>query len=159
VSLRFPYQAVPLQGPPPLTLAINATERWRPLVPVRLVSLTTGQFRDFDQALLDSGADDAIFPLAAALAIGVSFLPEVGTAVTIRWGGSTHPVRYGEVRLELTDGTTTWSWPARVAFSAAPIRYPLLGQAGCLQYLDATFLGADRVAMLDLNPSYPGITA
>jgi hypothetical protein len=67
-------------------------------------------------------------------------------------------VRYGEVRLELTDGSTTWSWPARVAFSAAPIRYPLLGQAGCLQYLDATFLGVDRVAVLDVNPSYPGVT-
>jgi hypothetical protein len=149
---------VPLQGPPPPTLPPNATDRWRPLVPVRLVSLTTGQFRDFDQALLDSGADDTVFPLAAALGTGVSFLPEAGTAVTIRWGGSSHPVRYGEVRLELTDGMTTWAWPARVAFTAAPIRYPLLGQAGCLQYLDATFLGVDRVTVLDLNRSYPGIT-
>jgi hypothetical protein len=156
VTLRFPYQQIPLQGPPPPTLPATARQRSRPLIPVRLTSLSTGLFRDFPSALLDSGADDTIFPLGAAQALGIAFLPAVAGGHSIRWGGASHAVRYGEVRLELSDGTERWTWQATVAFLLAPIRYPLLGQCGCLEYCDVTLRGAAQVVELEANPSFPG---
>jgi hypothetical protein len=60
------------------------------------------------------------------------------------------------VELLLTDNLSSWRWPAVIGFSPAPLRYPLLGQRGCLQYIDARFLGADLMVELETNPSYPG---
>ncbi len=34
--------------------------------------------------------------------------------------------------------------------------YPILGNAGCLQYFDTRFLGADLTMELDANWKYPG---
>ena len=45
-----------------------------------------------------------------------------------------------------------------INFSPAAIRYPILGQGGCLQFLDAKFFGLDQVVTLEPNPSYPGTT-
>ena len=42
-----------------------------------------------------------------------------------------------------------------VAFTAANVRYPLLGIAGCLEFLDARFLGQRRLLELEANPSLP----
>jgi hypothetical protein len=56
----------------------------------------------------------------------------------------------------LADDTSTYRWPTIVAFTPAPLRYSLLGMAGCLQYFDARFLGADRTLELDANWTYPG---
>jgi hypothetical protein len=67
-----------------------------------------------------------------------------------------HPLRFGAVRLELDDGQETWSWPALVGFSPAPIRYPLLGQTGCLEFMNGNFRGEDKVLLLDTVPSYLG---
>ena len=49
-----------------------------------------------------------------------------------------------------------WQWPAVIGFSPAPIRYPILGQAGCLQFFDAKFFGADLAVELEVNRAYPG---
>ncbi len=144
MSLRFPYQAEPLAGPAPPSLSPGAMARYRPLVPLRIRAPATGLFRDYSQALVDTGADDTIFPLSIAQVLNVSLLPDVPVASSIRWRGSRYPIRFGSVLLEVSDGRESWSWPALVAFTAAPIRYPLLGQAGCLQYLTVTFFGPDR---------------
>jgi hypothetical protein len=74
----------------------------------------------------------------------------------IRWGGSGYALRFGEIRLMLTDGVETWSWTAIVGFSPAPIRYPLLGEASFLQFFDVTFRGDAREVILDTNPTFPG---
>ena len=76
----------------------------------------------------------------------------------VRWRGQLYPLRFGDVELLLSDNAFAWRWPAVVAFSPAPIRYPILGQGGCLQFMDAYFLGADLVVELETNPSYPGTT-
>jgi hypothetical protein len=65
-------------------------------------------------------------------------------------------MQYSRVELELADNLGTLAWSATVAFSAAPIRYPLLGNAGCLEFLDATFFGERRVVELQANSSFPG---
>jgi len=114
----------------------------------------TGQVRQFGRAVLDPAADDTVFPLDTAGRIGAHLRPDTGHR--IRWRGQIHPLRFGAVELELDDGTAVWRWPAVVGFSPAPLRYPILGQAGCLQFFDAWFRGLDRIAELETNRSYPG---
>jgi len=44
-----------------------------------------------------------------------------------------------------------------VGFVAIRLNYNLLGHAGFLQYFDTEFRGADRMVVLTLNRSFPGI--
>jgi hypothetical protein len=151
--LRFPYQTEPLTGPAPPSLPPGTLVRWRPLVPVTIIG-PGGLQRDFGRAILDDASDDTVFPLDVAVGIGVRLHPDTGHRV--RWRGQLHALRFGQVELVLTDNHTTWRWPAMVGFPPSPLRYPLLGQAGCLQFMDARFLGADLVAELETNRTVPG---
>jgi hypothetical protein len=144
--LRFAYQEHP-RGAGPLL----------PLIPVSLTGQTSSA--RFDQAYVDTGTDVCLFPLDYGHQIGVQFLDD-GTW-TIVWGGERRKARYGKVQLELTDGTSTWSWPAGVAFLDVPpdkLRFPLLAHAGFLEFMDATFFGAKQELCLATNPSFPGTT-
>jgi hypothetical protein len=153
LMLRFLYQDEPLTGPAPPSLPAGAQVRWRPLVPVTVIG-PGGQLRDFGRAVVDPAADDTVFPLDTAWRIGVRLRPDTGHRV--RWRGQLHPLRFGDVELLLTDNASVWRWPAVVGFSPAPLRYPILGQAGCLHFMDTRFLGADRWVDLETNRSYPG---
>jgi hypothetical protein len=145
--LQFPYLAVRLKGSPPPSLPGDALIRWRPFVSVTLLGPTDR--RTLTRALLDTGSDECIFPLHLLSAIGGTPLPSTKHFVT--WRGNSMPIRHARISLMLTDDTSRYTWPATVAFSAAPIPYPLLGLAGCLQYFDARFLGADRNVELEAN--------
>jgi hypothetical protein len=151
--LRFPYLEEPLVGLAPPSLPVGAVIRWRPLVPVTLIG-PTGQMWDYGRAVLDPAADDTVFPLDTARRIGARLRPDTGHR--IRWRGQLHALRFGDVELLLTDNGSTWRWPAVVGFSPAPLRYPILGQSGCLEFLDARFLGADRILELETNRAYAG---
>jgi hypothetical protein len=106
---------------------------------------------------LDTGADDTVFPLSIAKAVGVTLVPVGGYG--LRWRGQSHPLLFGAVELELVDSSgAVCRWPAVVGFSPAPIRYPILGQAGCLNFFDARFLGEDRIVEVEANRAYPGTT-
>jgi hypothetical protein len=106
--------------------------------------------------LLDSGADDTIFPLDVAAPLGVSLLPVTGHAM--RWRGQQQPLRYGNVVLELADAAgNLLRWPAVIAFTPVNIRYPLLGIAGSLEYLDVRFLGKLCEVELEPNDAFPSI--
>jgi hypothetical protein len=153
VMLRFPFQDEVLTGPAPPSLPASALMRWRPLVPVTILG-PAGIYRDFGRAVLDPAADDSVFPLDTAGQLRIPLRPSTGHGV--RWRGQLHPLRFGDATLLLTDNGTIWRWQAVVGFSPAPIRYPILGQAGCLQFLDARFLGADLAVELETNSSYPG---
>ncbi|MCI0351216.1 MAG: hypothetical protein L0Z53_17470 [Acidobacteriales bacterium] len=142
-----------MSGPSPPSLPSGAHVRWRPLVPISVIG-PGGLFRDFGRAVLDPAADDTVFPLDTAWRIGITLRLDTGHRV--RWRGQMHPLRFGDVELLLTDQTSVWRWPAVVAFSPAPIRYPILGQASCLQFFDTQFLGADRFMELETNHDYPG---
>ena len=154
--MPFPYQDEPLPGPPPPSLLAGATVRWRPLVPLIVVG-PTGQRRVFPRALLDPGADDTVLPLALAALLGIALLADSGHG--LRWRGQGYSLRFGKVVLEFSDGSLVWRWPATVGFSPAPIRYPILGNAGCLQFFDARFRGEDRIVELEAARSFPGTTA
>lgn len=151
--LQFLYVPESLRGPAPPSLGQGATVRWRPLIPVRLIG-PAGQSRQFNKVLLDTGSDDTIFPMAAARMLGVQFVQPTGHVV--RWHGQRYGLRYGEVDLELTEGGSTWRWSAIIGFSDAPIRYPLLGNSGCLEFFDAKFFGDDHLVQLETSAAYPG---
>lgn len=119
--LQVAYQDEPLSGPPPPSLPSSSAVRWRPLVPVLIVGLT-GKQRFFSRAVLDPGADDTVFPLAIANLLGVSLHAPTGHG--LRWRGQAHPLRFGNVDLELSDGIEVRRWPAVIAFSPAPPRRP-----------------------------------
>jgi hypothetical protein len=153
VTLRFAYQDEPLTGPAPPSLSKGTTVRWRPLIPLTIIG-PTGITRDFGRAVFDPAADDTVLPIDTALRLGVRLLAPTGHGV--RWGGQLHALRFGEVDLLLTDNVTVWCWRAVVGFSPAPLRYPILGQSGCLQFIDARFLGANLIIELDANRHFPG---
>jgi hypothetical protein len=123
------------------------------LIPVTILG-PGGQVRDFGRAVVDPAADDTVFPLDTAQRVGARLRPDTGHRV--RWRGQLHPLRFGDVELLLTDNVISWRWSAVVGFSPAPLRYPILGQSGCLQFMDAHFLGADLVVELETNRSYSG---
>jgi hypothetical protein len=140
--IEFPYQTVPSRPAP------GSLFQWRPLIPIQITG-PTGKFRRIDQALVDSGSDDTILPRGFATLIDIPLNPN--PRMGVRWGGQLYPLSFGEVILTLTDGSTSLSWKTRVAFSDAPLRHPLLGQSGFLEYFDVTFLGADRIVKIAPN--------
>jgi hypothetical protein len=152
--LRFPYQDELPTGPAPPSLAAGATVRWRPLLPVEIFG-PSGLSRLFTRAVVDPAADDTVFPLDTARQIGAVLRPDTGHRV--RWRGQLHPLRFGDVELLLEDGTRIWRWPAIIGFSPAQIRYPILGTAGCLQFMDARFRGANQIVELETNPTSAGM--
>ena len=109
----------------------------------------------FGRALVDSGADDTLFPLEMVELLGIALHPPTGHAM--RWRGQRFALRYGNAELELVDDNgETLRWSAIVAFTAAALRYPLLGVCGCLEFLDVRFPGAGRMIDLEANRSHPG---
>jgi hypothetical protein len=154
--LEFPYQDEPLAGPPPPTLPATAKVRWRPLVPVTIIG-SSGKRRFFPRAVLDPGADDTVFPLAILALLGIVPRPDSGHG--LRWRGQPYPLRFADVALELSDGHAVWQWSTVAAFSQAPLRYPILGLGGCLQFFDARYLGDKRIVELQTNPTYAGTIA
>jgi len=121
-------------------------------MPVILVRPTDRRFTI--DAVLDTGSDECLFPLSVIRRISGTLRTE--TAYSITWHGTSYPVRYAEISLMLADDTSTYRWPATVAFTSAPLRYSLLGMGGCLQFFDARFRGADRTVELEANWTYPG---
>src|SRR5205807_5180790 len=116
-----------------------------------------GVFRHYPRAVVDPASDDTVFPLDTARRIRAQLRPDTGHRV--RWRGQVHPLRFGDVELILNDGISVWRWSAVVGFSPAPLRYPILGNAGCLQYFDTLFRGADLTIELNTGRSYAGSVA
>ena len=151
--LRFPYLEEPLLRSAPPSLPASSVSRWRPLVPVRVIG-PKGDSRLFLRCLVDPGSDDTIFPLDLAALIGI----QLGSLrkYSVRWRGQGYTLKFAAVELELTDSTETWRWPTVIGFSDAPIRYPLLGIAGSLQFMNVTFHGQEQVVTFETNTLYPG---
>jgi hypothetical protein len=150
MSLIYRYRLFPVSQPIP-----SLGGRWvrpRPIVPVSITGPMDTRARD---ALLDSAADDTIFPerLAADIGIDLRNTPRgVGRGV----GMAAVPVRFAQVVLRLADGKETREWSAVVAFTSAQLYRPLLGFAGCLQFFAANFRGDLEAVELIANSLYPG---
>lgn len=150
MSLIYPYKAIGMGRPLPSLLGRSG--RPRPLISVCMIGPSDSWIED---ALLDTGADDTVFSERAAAFIGLDL-----TNAPVGGGGGIAappvPLRYALVTLRLAAGRERRQWKAWVGFTAAPLRQPLLGFAGCLQFFDANFRGSREEVELTINVNYPG---
>jgi predicted aspartyl protease len=150
VSLRFPYQQLPVGRP--LVSLQGRTAQPRPLIPVTLIGPTGTSTQD---ALLDTGADDTVFPkrVAAKIGLDLSTAPLSSGATA---GQAVMGLRYAQVTVRIADNQEQREWTAWVGFTPAKLRQPLLGFAGFLQYFTATFFGDREEVELAVNSLYAG---
>ncbi len=150
MTLRYPYKQFPL---PYSVVSLGGRRgRARPIIGVTVIGPSDSRLRD---GILDSGADDTVFPESLAAVIGVD-LTNAPTRQFSTAAGSAHPVRYAQVTLRLFDGVERREWSAWVGFSPARRKQALLGIAGFLQFFDTNLRGAAEVAELTVNSLYPG---
>lgn len=148
--MRFPYRLRRSRQP-----VVSLGGRWvrpRPLVTISLIG-PGGTF--VAEVMLDTAADDTVFSENAAAKIGID-LTNAPTGEASGVGGAPVVVRYAAAELRLTDGQEFRRWPAWVAFTAAHLKQPLLGFAGCLQFFGAFFRGDREEVELEVNALYPG---
>jgi hypothetical protein len=105
--------------------------------------------------MIDSGADDTVFPESVAAIIGID-LTQAPTGQAAGIGGQPLLVRFAHLELRITDGTEFRAWPACVGFVGGGSRSALLGHAGFLQYFTTTFYGDREEVELTVNSTYPG---
>lgn len=150
MSLLFPYRRG--RSRQPVISLDGRLDRPRPLVdvsvvgPVRSVVLT---------AILDSGADDAVFPERVAALAGID-LSQAQMRTSAGVAGARCVVRYVKTVLRLSDGREHRQWLAWAGFTAATMIHPVLGFADCLQFFTATFHGDCEEAELTVNSTYAG---
>jgi hypothetical protein len=151
MSLVFKYVLLRMRSPA-IALAGRAT-RPKPLIPISVLGpVNTRVVR----ALLDTGADDTVFPesLATLLGIDLSNAPEAEASGVA--GLPALRLRFAQVRLRLATSSEQREWPALVGFAAVPLRFPLLGFAGGLQFFSANFHGDREEVELTIHSLFPG---
>ncbi len=173
--LRFPYRRVWMESrpeasstpwmwfsswirklftvkPTPTPVAKKSVENPpRPIVSIRIRGPVAA--RSLKSALLDTGSQDTLFPAAFAEPLGILL---GGARHSIKWRGLRYWVEFHTVELELAQNQVVCWWQARVGFTPAPLAYAILGQRGSLEFLDATFFGADQFVELSTNRLFPG---
>ena len=68
-------------------------------------------------------------------------------------GPQAQPTRY---QVAFRDGIEQREWRARVGFTSTPLKRPLLGFAGCLQFFTSSFHGDLERVELTVNRLYQG---
>jgi hypothetical protein len=126
----------------------------RPEVPIRIHA--PGGVAEL-LALVDTGADNSIFPLSIAKALGVATTPGKGPSVTA-FGGQEIALSFAQIVLELWQEGASVRWPSRVYFADFPDdseKTVILGHEGFLDYFTATFEGEACEFTLEPNPDIP----
>jgi hypothetical protein len=151
MSLLSKYVHLRMRSPA-IALGGQAT-RPKPLVPITLLGAVNTRVI---QGLLDTAADDTVFPesLATLLGIDLSNAPEAEASGI--GGLPAARLRFAQVTLRLATPGEQREWPAMVSFTASRLRFPLLGFAGVLQFFDADFRGEREEVELTINSLYPG---
>ncbi|HJT79203.1 MAG TPA: hypothetical protein VJ739_18550 [Gemmataceae bacterium] len=130
----------------------GAFVRYKPVLPLTVLGPTGQETR---RVLLDSASDDIVFPLDLATRLGMNLTAAPRRAA--QGVGGTLPVSlwFAPVILLLSDQVETCRWRAVVAFTPTPLRFPLFGIAGGLEYFRTTLDVADREILLYAKPSLP----
>jgi hypothetical protein len=150
MSLRFLYRLG--VSPRPLVSLAGRSHRPRPIITVAAVGPAGVWALD---ALIDTGADDTVFPDWIAPMVGINLTnAPTGTAAGV--GGGAGVLRFAQIHLRIADNSERREWLAWVGFTAAPMRHPMLGFAGFLQYFTATFHGDREEVELTVNGCYAG---
>jgi hypothetical protein len=104
--------------------------------------------------LVDTGADDVVFPQHLAAKIGVDLsVAQPGSSLVV--GGNALPVLFAPVILLMDNGKERFRWRAVVGFAPLTTQYGLFGIAGGLQYFRMTLDIEDRELHLTPKPSLP----
>ena len=148
--MRFPY--LPWVVSQPIYPLGGSFVRHYPVFNIRISTPSAAVVRD---GLLDTAADDTVFPVTFAHRLGID-LSRAPVGRGKQAGGVAVPYRYATVRLRLSDGTEAYEWQAIVGFLNAPMRWPLLGQTGVLQFFDAMLRGARREVEILPNAAFAG---
>lgn len=149
MSMVFPFAPARLSSAGAAFFGI--THRFRPIIPITLVG--PGGSALFE-GLLDTGSDFVVFSEQVAADVGIDL--SQSPATTAAGVGGAASMRFADVSLRTADATERREWPARVAFTAAKMRQPILGRAGCLEFFTATFRGDVREVELAVNAAFPG---
>jgi predicted aspartyl protease len=126
--------------------------RYKAIIPIRVAGPVT---EEICQILVDTGADDVVFPVDLASRLGVN----LSSAPQRQAGGVGHrqavSIAFAPVILQLEEGSEVFRWRAMVGFTAAPLRLPLLGIAGALEHFRTTLDVQARELLLIAHPSLP----
>src|SRR5262245_46157023 len=135
MSMRFPFAHFAVRQP--IWTLQGRMDRPKPIVPVSLLGPLGTWVSD---CFLDSGADETVFPdhLAGVVGIDLSNAP-TGSASGV--GKVPAVLRYAEATLRVQQGGEQREWLARVAFTTAALKRPLVGIAAFLQYFTTTLYG------------------
>ncbi len=147
--MKFDYKVYPRDPAPGAPEGIT----FQPKIPVAVFG-PTGKTR-FD-ALVDTGADQTIFPRFNASNVGAE-LHERNSTHTNGIGGHSVKLFYAEgIELELRIDGEIYRWKAPVWFSESDESPALLGRKGFLEYFTATFDGDNHLLTLEPNKRFPG---
>ena len=149
--MKFPYRHY-RTGPSP---TVPSGVLHRPEVPLRIIG-ATGALSMW--TLVDAGSDETLLPLSVGQMIGAT-MNAAQTWQVEGIGGQAVSVILGEVVLELTDGSQTYRWPAKIGlvdFANPQDEIALVGHAGCLDYFRMTFDGHLRSLEIEASPAFPG---
>lgn len=122
----------------------------RPVITIRVVGPKSDARWD---ALVDSGADETLFPLSLADALGIE-LDQQMTSEAAGISGDRRKIFYGDVELRIESVQEFVAWKTTVGFvdfGSVSDEVIILGHGGCLDFFTATFDGEN--AKLELVPN------
>jgi hypothetical protein len=137
---------------PPAPSLGGGTKRYKPLITITVGGPRMQQLR---QILVDTRADDIVFPEILAGRLGVDLsLATPGSSFTVG-SGQPIPVLFAPVVLTLDDGKESCRWRAVVGFAPLRSAYGLFGIAGGLEHFRTTLDGGNHSLELVPLPSLP----
>lgn len=144
--MKFPYREYISQFPGSSDFRLIL----RPVITIRIAGPRTEARWD---ALVDTGADETLLPLALAELLGVD-LDRSAIRQAVGISGNLLTINYGDVELEIANDDHLIRWHTTVGFvdfDATDEGVIVLGHGGCLDYFTATFNGEG--AELELKPN------
>ena len=97
--MQFPYQSSFVIGTPPPSIPPGSLLRWRPFIPITILDPAEAVQRRYTRALVDTGADETVFPERLLGVLGLSPFPSTGQRII--WRGVEYRTQYALVRLVL----------------------------------------------------------
>jgi hypothetical protein len=150
--MKFPYSGF-------LSPAPDTGEQviiFRPEVPLQMFG-PAGSVTSL--AIVDTGADNTILPLAIAQKLQIKREECKGPSASA-FGGQQIAMKYADIQLGLDDGQLQLKWHARVYFAALQHPGPetiLVGHQGFLDYFKATFDGENLELVLQPTEDLPAV--
>ncbi|MBX3452309.1 MAG: hypothetical protein KF777_22325 [Planctomycetaceae bacterium] len=126
----------------------------RPIVTIRIIGPKAEARWD---ALVDTGADETLFPLSLAEVLGVELNHEL-TSEAAGISGDRLKIYYGEVEVQIESGQDVVAWQTVVGFvdfGSSRDEVIILGHGGCLDFFTAVFDGEKAELELLPNSSLP----